>query len=163
MSGPDDKAALIVAIARTGDRAAFSNLFMFFAPRVKSYLLRLGMGNGEAEDLAQETLLTVWRKAASFDPERAGASTWIFTIARNLRLDAARQAWELVPDYRGVMLWDTGTATPLPNRLLLGDDLPEGVTVLPPLTIGEAEVSAALDKLEAACTAMETRGRRAAE
>ena len=92
MSGPDDKAALIVAIARTGDRAAFSNLFMFFAPRVKSYLLRLGMGNGEAEDLAQETLLTVWRKAASFDPERAGASTWIFTIARNLRLDAARRA-----------------------------------------------------------------------
>ncbi|WP_164276560.1 hypothetical protein [Stenotrophomonas sp. B1-1] len=52
-----------------------------------------------------------------------------------LRLDAARQAWELVPDYRGAMLWDTGTATPLPNRLQLGDDLPEGLTVLPPLTI----------------------------
>jgi RNA polymerase sigma-70 factor (ECF subfamily) len=54
-------------------------------------MLRLGASNASAEELAQETLLAVWRKAALFDPARAGASTWIFTIARNLRIDAIRR------------------------------------------------------------------------
>ena len=80
-----------MAIAADGDRAAFTQLFGHFAPRVKSYLLRQGASAQAAEELAQETLLTVWRKAALFDPARAGASTWIFTIARNLRIDAIRR------------------------------------------------------------------------
>lgn len=84
-------ADLILAIASTQDRAAFAELFQHFAPRVKSYMLRLGAPPETAEELAQETLLTVWRKAALFDPARAGASTWIFTIARNLRIDALRR------------------------------------------------------------------------
>ena len=74
-----------MAIAADGDRAAFTQLFGHFAPRVKSYLLRQGASAQAAEELAQETLLTVWRKAALFDPARAGASTWIFTIARRMR------------------------------------------------------------------------------
>ena len=82
---------LILDIAASADRGAFAQLFQHFAPRVKSYLLRLGASPSAAEELAQETLLTVWRKAAQFDPARAGASTWIFTIARNLRIDALRQ------------------------------------------------------------------------
>lgn len=88
---PSSLAALIHAIARRQDRDAFAALFAHFAPRVKSYLLRLGAGAGQAEELAQETLLTVWRKAPMFDPDRAGAATWIFTIARNLRIDARRR------------------------------------------------------------------------
>ena len=88
---PDDAAGLIQAIAARADRAAFAELFGRFAPRVKSYVLRLGASPAAAEELAQETLLNVWRKAAQFDPERAGASTWIFTIARNLRIDALRR------------------------------------------------------------------------
>ncbi|MDE2463476.1 MAG: sigma-70 family RNA polymerase sigma factor [Alphaproteobacteria bacterium] len=88
---PDvDHAASILAIAARRDRTAFSGLFTYFAPRVKTYLLRLGASPALAEELAQETMLTVWRKAGLYDPARAGASTWIFTIARNLRLDAAR-------------------------------------------------------------------------
>ena len=83
--------ASIVAIAQRGDRAAFVALFGHFAPRVKSYLLRMGAAPESAEELAQETLLAVWRRAAAFDPERAAASTWIFTIARNLRFDALRR------------------------------------------------------------------------
>ena len=83
--------AMIVAIAESADRQAFADLFSHFAPRVKSYLLRLGAASEQAEELAQETLLCVWRKAASFDPGRAAASTWIFTIARNLRIDALRR------------------------------------------------------------------------
>jgi RNA polymerase sigma-70 factor (ECF subfamily) len=84
-------ADMIGAIAAHADRAAFAALFGHFAPRVKSYMLRLGAEPSLAEELAQETLLAVWRKAASFDPSKAAASTWIFTIARNLRIDAARR------------------------------------------------------------------------
>ncbi len=83
--------AAVVAIGNTRDRAAFQLVFDHFAPRVKGYLMRLGAGNAVAEDLAQEALLTVWRKAALFDPAKASASTWIFTIARNLRIDAIRK------------------------------------------------------------------------
>ena len=82
---------LIVAVGSAGDRAAFRELFDHFAPRVKGYLMRLGAGNAVAEDLAQEAMLALWRKAALFDPEKASASTWIFTIARNLRIDAIRK------------------------------------------------------------------------
>lgn len=83
--------ACIVAVARTQDRAAFAVLFAHFAPRVKGYLLRSGIPEARAEELAQDALLQVWRKAALFDPGRAAASTWIFTIARNLRVDGLRR------------------------------------------------------------------------
>lgn len=82
---------LLVRIAERRDRHAFALLFSHFAPRVKSYVARMGVPPEAAEELAQETLLTVWRRAAGFDPSRAGASTWIFTIARNLRIDASRR------------------------------------------------------------------------
>jgi RNA polymerase sigma-70 factor (ECF subfamily) len=81
----------IGAIATSEDRAAFSDLFVFFAPRVKGYLQRSGAGDAQAEELAQETMVTVWRKARLYDPGHASASTWIFTIARNLRIDALRR------------------------------------------------------------------------
>ena len=84
-------ADMIGAIAAHADRTAFAALFGHFAPRVKSYMLRLGAEPSLAEELAQETLLAVWRKAAAFDPAKAAASTWIFTIARNLRIDTARR------------------------------------------------------------------------
>jgi RNA polymerase sigma-70 factor (ECF subfamily) len=86
-----DPVRLIEAVALNADRMAFAALFSQFAPRVKSYLLRLGAPAAAAEELVQETMLTVWRKAALFDPSRAGVSTWIFTIARNLRIDAIRR------------------------------------------------------------------------
>lgn len=82
---------LIQRVATLQDRHAFMLLFAHFGPRVKSFMMRSGAGEMQAEDLAQDTLLTVWRKAQSFDPHRASASTWIFTIARNLRIDALRR------------------------------------------------------------------------
>jgi RNA polymerase sigma-70 factor (ECF subfamily) len=84
-------ADLIVAIARRADRAAFAALFAFFAPRVKAWMLRAGATDGRAEDLAQETMLAVWRKAALYDPAKAAPATWIFAIARNRRIDAMRR------------------------------------------------------------------------
>ncbi len=83
--------ALMIAVGAARDRAAFAALFAHFAPRIKAYLMRLGAGAAQAEDLAQEAMLAVWRKAALFDPAKASASTWIFTVARNLRIDAIRR------------------------------------------------------------------------
>lgn len=81
----------VVAVARLRDREQFGELFAYFAPRLKSFFLRMGVPAGTAEDLAQDTMLAVWNKASQFDPTRASASTWIFTIARNLRIDMKRR------------------------------------------------------------------------
>src|SRR5436309_1010035 len=78
--GSPDDIALILAIAERRDRAAFVILFGRFAPRLKSWFQRSGASSGHAEDLTQETMLAVWRKAETFDQTRAGAATWIFTI-----------------------------------------------------------------------------------
>jgi RNA polymerase sigma-70 factor, ECF subfamily len=80
----------LVAVGRRRDREAFAALFRFFAPRLKSYFLRLGTQPRTAEDLVQETMLRIWDRAGLYDPARAQASTWVFTVARNLRLDSLR-------------------------------------------------------------------------
>lgn len=80
----------IVAVARK-DRTAFASLFAHFAPRVKTMMLRAGLSPQRAEDLAQDTMLAVWNKAGQFDPVGAGPSAWVFTIARNLRIDTLRR------------------------------------------------------------------------
>jgi RNA polymerase sigma-70 factor, ECF subfamily len=90
-SGSAHWASLIKAIATRRDRAAFGELFAYFAPRVKTFMRRSGLDEASADDLAQETLLTVWRKAHLFDGSALGASAWIFTIARNLRIDGLRR------------------------------------------------------------------------
>jgi RNA polymerase sigma-70 factor (ECF subfamily) len=87
----DDLVELLGLVAEYKDIQAFAALFRFFAPRLKSYLARQGYSDSECEDLIQETLMNVWRKADSFDRNRAGVSTWIFTIARNLGIDRRRR------------------------------------------------------------------------
>jgi len=82
---------LMAAIAGRRDRAAFARLYGHFAPRLKAYLIRQGADEGGAEDVTQEAMLTVWHRAASFDPAKAGVSTWIYTIARNKRIDRLRR------------------------------------------------------------------------
>jgi RNA polymerase sigma-70 factor, ECF subfamily len=84
-------AALIEAVAMRGDREAFAVLFEHFAPRIKTFMQRSGADERSADELAQETLLAVWSKAKLFDPKSAGAAAWIFTIARNLRIDGLRR------------------------------------------------------------------------
>ena len=83
--------ALLLEVAESGDRDAFRRLFTHFAPRVKSYLLRNGSSPSQAEDIAQETLALLWRKAGLFDPNKASASTWLFRIARNQMIDRIRR------------------------------------------------------------------------
>ncbi|GGO79740.1 RNA polymerase sigma factor [Marinobacterium nitratireducens] len=89
--------ACLARMAETRDRALFARLFEHFAPRVKAYLIRLGMAPAQADELAQEAMLSVWRKAHLFNPGKANASTWIFTLARNLCIDRLRR--EKMPCY----------------------------------------------------------------
>lgn len=87
----DELCGMVRAIAVGQDRTAFAALFDHFAPRVKAFLVRSGLADGLAEEVTQETMLAMWRKASYFDPNRAGVSTWIFTIARNQRIDRLRR------------------------------------------------------------------------
>lgn len=84
-------AHLLQAVVERHDQSSFLTLFDYYAPRVKAYLRRLGTSDSLAEDLSQEVMLAVWRKAATYDPAKAGVGTWIFTIARNLRIDVLRR------------------------------------------------------------------------
>lgn len=82
---------LIEAVARRRDRIAFAELFQYFAPRLKAFGMRSGAEPDVAEEMAQEAMISVWRRAETFDRRRAAASTWIFTIARNKRIDMIRR------------------------------------------------------------------------
>ncbi len=73
------------------DKTAFAALFRHFAPRVKAFLMKSGADASMAEECTQEVMATVWRKAHMFDPSRASVATWIFTIARNRKIDALRK------------------------------------------------------------------------
>ena len=84
----------------SSDRGTFRELVLTFAPKVKAMMLRYGADAETAEDIAQETMLTVWRKAHLFVAEKGSLSTWIYTIARNLRIDRIRRqtVWQTYND-----------------------------------------------------------------
>ncbi|NWH07579.1 MAG: sigma-70 family RNA polymerase sigma factor [Alphaproteobacteria bacterium] len=84
-------AELLHAVGSRRDVQAFEALFRHFAPRVKAYMMRLARDGQAAEELMQETMIAVWNKAGQFDKTKGAASTWIFTIARNHRIDAFRR------------------------------------------------------------------------
>jgi len=98
LAAAEEDKRLLLAVATTRDRAAFRALFGRFAGRVKGFLMKGGAPGDLAEELAQEVMLTVWRKAAQFDPAKASVSTWIFTIARNRRIDSLRRQARPEPD-----------------------------------------------------------------
>ncbi len=87
----DDLKALMAAVALERDKAAYGRLFQYFAPRLIGFMERAGVGRADSEEIAQDALVSVWRKAGLYDPRQAGVSTWVFTIARNLRIDMARR------------------------------------------------------------------------
>jgi RNA polymerase sigma-70 factor (ECF subfamily) len=95
-------ADLLRRVAERSDPAAFRELYEAYGPRVKAYMMRKGADAGTAEDLAQETLLTVWRKASLYADDKGSMTTWVFSIARNLRIDRLRREvpWQELPDGR---------------------------------------------------------------
>lgn len=89
---------LLLRVGSDRDRSAFKKLYEHFAPRLKSFLLRIGSDMSAAEEICQESMIMVWRRAETFNPDSAGASTWIFTIARNKRIDKLRKDNRPLPD-----------------------------------------------------------------
>jgi RNA polymerase sigma-70 factor (ECF subfamily) len=79
------------AIAQDQDRKAFAELFRHFAPRVKGFLMKSGADESLAEECMQDVMATLWHKAHMYDPSRASVATWIFTIARNRKIDLLRR------------------------------------------------------------------------
>lgn len=90
----------MLAVRDGRDRAAFADLFDHFAPRLKGFFMRSGTPSGQAEEIVQDVMLTVWRKAAQFDPQRAQVSAWIYQIARNRRIDVIRKERPLPEDWQ---------------------------------------------------------------
>ncbi|WP_162901629.1 sigma-70 family RNA polymerase sigma factor [Breoghania sp. L-A4] len=88
----EDHRMLIARVASHHDRDAFQSLFLHFGPRVKSVMVKAGADPDLAEDLVQDVMMTVWRKAGLYAPERGAVSTWVYTIARNARVDRLRRA-----------------------------------------------------------------------
>lgn len=103
----EDFAGLVRRVADSRDRKAFEALFDHFAPRLNGYLQRLGLERVEAEDMAQEVMAVLWHKAGLFDPAKSSLSTWLYRIARNRRIDAARRERTRVLDPQEPMLLPT--------------------------------------------------------
>ena len=93
-----DWAALLIAVRDRQDKAAFGALFRHFAPRIKAFLMKSGASAALAEECAQDVMATLWQKSHLFDASRASVATWVFTIARNRRIDALRKSRRPEPE-----------------------------------------------------------------
>ena len=88
----DDELTLCLkAIGQNQDRQAFSIIFKYFAPRLKSFLIKAGSTDSQAEEVIQEVMIAVWTKASTYDNSKSSVSTWVYTIARNKRIDKIRK------------------------------------------------------------------------
>lgn len=100
----DDLCDLVNKIAKNKDREAFSALFEYFAPRLKAFSVKRGSSSAEADEVVQESMISVWRRAASYDGHKANVSTWIFAILRNKRIDLLRREKYSTCEYDDVEL-----------------------------------------------------------
>jgi RNA polymerase sigma factor (sigma-70 family) len=91
LAANNELAAWVHAVAQERDREAFARLFDHFAPRLEAWLIRAGADSGTAEEVTQDVMVTLWRKAALFDPTKSSVTTWLYRIARNRRIDLLRR------------------------------------------------------------------------
>lgn len=96
-SSMEDWTRTLVKMASTQDKSLYVLLYRHFAPKVKAYITRLGVSEATADELTQEAMLNMWRKAHLFDPAKSAASTWLFTLARNQSIDWMRR--QKYPEY----------------------------------------------------------------
>ncbi len=93
-----DQTSWMLAVRDARDRQAFGRLFDYYAPRLKGFVMRTGVPAAQAEDIVQEVMISVWHKAAQFDPHRAQVSSWIYQIARNRQIDVLRKENRPMPE-----------------------------------------------------------------
>lgn len=123
---------LMEAVAQSRDKQAFAQLFDHYAPRLKTFLLRQGCDASTAEELVQETMLTLWRKAERFDSAQATLATWVFTIARNKRIDRLRRENKPELDPNEPLLQpETVSAEQLVDRREQATQLQNAIAALP--------------------------------
>lgn len=87
----EELSACLIAVGEKRDIQSFEILFRHFAPKIRAFMLKRGGNRQQSEELMQETMMMIWNKAAQFDPARGSVSSWIYTIARNVRIDAFRK------------------------------------------------------------------------
>ena len=87
----DDLTLCVELIGKNQDKLAFNNIFRYFAPRLKSFLVKAGSTDSQAEEIIQEVMIAVWTKSSTYDSNKSSVSTWIYTIARNKRIDKIRK------------------------------------------------------------------------
>lgn len=101
------------AVAANADRDAFAQLFDHFGPRLKAYLMRIGADESMAEEVAQDVMVTLWRKAALFDRSKSSVATWLFRIARNRRIDVLRRKRAITVDTETMIIEDESLPDPV--------------------------------------------------
>ncbi len=129
--GPSD-AELLARLAAADDRAAFAEIFARYAGRIRAFLLRGGAHPDVVEEATQDVFVSVWRRAATYEPAKAGVSTWIYAIARNRRIDLIRRQARPAPD---------------PNDPLFQPDAPEDPARAAASADRDARVREALEAL----------------
>ena len=107
---------LLMAVAQNRDRQAFTELFEYYGPRLKSFMMRKGADAELAEDLAQEAMIAVWNKAGLYQAGKGSVSTWVYTIARNLRIDRLRRERSNI--YYDIDDFDEPSSDPLSDELV---------------------------------------------
>jgi RNA polymerase sigma-70 factor (ECF subfamily) len=123
--------ARLVAVGSKRDRDAFADLFRHFGPRVKAFLIRTGLAPSAAEDCMQDVMVALWRKAHLYDPSRATVATWLFTIARNRKIDLIRKTRRPEPED---LPWGPEPAPPQADVVALAQEtqrLAQAVASLP--------------------------------
>ena len=91
VNSDDELTVCLELIGKNQDKLAFNTIFRYFAPRLKSFLVKAGSTDSQAEEVIQEVMIAVWTKSSTYDSNKSSVSTWIYTIARNKRIDKIRK------------------------------------------------------------------------
>jgi len=124
-----DWSDLLGSLAVKPDKTIYARLFNHFAPKVKAYIVRLGVALSAAEEVTQEVMLAVWRKAHMYHEEKAAASTWIFTLARNQSIDWMRK--QKYPQYSLDEWSETASEAGQGEQEVLSDRVAQAISQLP--------------------------------
>jgi RNA polymerase sigma-70 factor (ECF subfamily) len=129
----------LTLVALNEDKLAYAELFKYFAPRLKAFGIKMFGNEQQAMEMVQDAMLNVWRKARLFDASRGCASTWIFTIARNVRFDMLRKKQSRKDDISADDLWFDGdypeqesNSSDHWDTLLMSEKLAPHFNALPP-------------------------------
>ncbi|WMS88226.1 RNA polymerase sigma factor [Pleionea litopenaei] len=121
----------LIDVAKNGNQMAFQRLFQHFAPKIKTFLLKQGLNVQEAEELMQETFISVWRYADYFEANKGQVSTWIYTIARNKKLDYFRKSNRQVTTTE-MISEDIAVESGNQFSTVIGDEIKDFLPQLPP-------------------------------